>query len=134
MAPARREPDTGSATVEIAILGPVLLLIVFTLVQTALWYYARSLALAAAQQGATAAAAYGAGPATGAEHARRFLDQNSHDTLRDTSITTTGTTRTQVRVEVTGRALSVLPGIPGLVVTQDAQAPVERFTQPGGTP
>ena len=44
MAPARREPDTGWATLEIAILGPVLLLIVFTLVQTALWYYARSLA------------------------------------------------------------------------------------------
>lgn len=132
-AAARRGRDTGSVTVEIAILGPALLLIVFTLVQTALWYHARALALAAAQQGAATAAAYGAYPGDGAAHAREFLARNNHDTLRDADITTTGSTATTVHLQVTGRALSVLPGVPGLTITQDAQAPVERFTRPGGT-
>lgn len=128
---AARRADRGSATVEIAILGPVVLLLVFTLVQSALWYYARGLALAAAQQGATAAAAYGATPATGAAHAREFLA--GQDSLREVQVDAAASTRTQVRVQVTGRALSVLPGVAGILITQDAYAPVERFTLPGGT-
>jgi Flp pilus assembly protein TadG len=129
---ATRRGARGSVTLEIAILGPVMLLLVFALVQTVLWYYARGLAIAAAQQGASAAAAYGATSSTGAAHARDFLA--GQDSLRDIQVSTTGSTRTEVRVEVTGRALSVLPGVAGIVIQQSAYAPVERFTLPGGSP
>ena len=52
------EPDRGSSTLEIAILGPALLLLIFGVVQAALWFYARNLALAAVQEGADAARGY----------------------------------------------------------------------------
>lgn len=43
---------------------------------------------------------------------------------------TDGSTPLEVRVTVTGRSLSVLPGLGGVTVRQSAHAPVERFTTP----
>ena len=45
-------------SLEIAILAPALLLLVFSIVQGGLWFHARNLAQAAAQEGAAAGAAY----------------------------------------------------------------------------
>lgn len=115
-------------SLEIAILGPALMLLVFSIVQGGLWFYARSLALAAAQEGAAAAAAYGAPRDAGAARARTFLEQQAGDSLTATAVSASGSTSTLVRIQVTGRSLSVLPGLPGLVITQSADAPVERFT------
>ena len=122
--------DRGSVSLEIAILGPTLLLLIFTIVQAGLWFYARSLALAAAQEGVNAARGYQAAPAAGTSRARLFLTEHAGDSLTATRITTTGTTPTQIRIQVTGRSLSVLPGVPGLTITQEAAAPKERFTTP----
>ena len=126
----RRSPtvDAGSATLEIAILGPALLLLIFTIVQTALWFYARNLALAAAQEGVGAGRNYGSAPDVGVARARSFLDRNASDSLQFTDVTSTGSTPTTVRISVTGRSLSVLPGLPGMTVTQSAEGPVERFS------
>ena len=46
------------------------------------------------------------------------------------SVVTSTATAATLRVEVTGRALSVLPGVPGLPVRQRAEGPIERFTAP----
>jgi Flp pilus assembly protein TadG len=115
-------------SLEIAILAPALLLLVFSIVQAGLWFHARNLAQAAAQEGAAAGAAYNAAPAAAVARARSFLAEHAGDSLTGTSVTAAGTTTAFVRIEVTGRALSVLPGVPGLTVTQDALVPVERFT------
>ena len=126
---ARR--DGGSVSLEIAILGPALLLLIFTIVQAGLWFHARSLALAAAQEGVNAARAYraaGVDPAAGTSRARLFLTEHAGDSLSAPRITATGTTPTQVRIQVRGRALSVLPGVPGISVEQSAEGPVEHFT------
>ena len=123
--------DDGSASLEIAILGPALLLLVFAVVQAGLWFYARSLALAAAQEGVAAARAYEASGDAGVARARSFLDRAAGDSLQAATVSRAGSTETTVRVEVRGRALSVLPGVPGLPVSQAAQAPVERFTLDG---
>jgi Flp pilus assembly protein TadG len=135
MIPPLRQPrrDRGSATLEIAVLGPALLLLVFTLVQVGLWYYARSLAIAAAQEGVAAGRAYGAGIDTGVERAQAFLDRSAGDSLLQPAVTATGSTPTLVRIEVAGRSQSVLPGVPGITVRQAAQAPVERFTLPAAS-
>lgn len=128
--PRSRHPrgDGGSASLEIAILAPALLLLVFAIVQGGLLFYARNLALAAAQEGATAGSAYHAPAGAGTARARAFLTEQAADSLTSTTVTSTGSTTTVVRIQVTGRSLSVLPGLPGLVVTQSAEAPVERFT------
>ena len=125
--------DRGSATLEIAILAPAILLLTFAVVQAGLWFYARALALAAAQEGVTAARAYRAAPSAGPARAQAFLREQAGDSLSDTTVSSAGTTTTLVRIQVTGRSLSVLPGIPGPAVAQSAQAQRERFTL-GGTP
>ena len=120
--------DMGSATLEIAIVGPVLLLLIFTIVQAALWFYARNLALAAAQEGVGAGRGYGSSAGVGVTRARSFLDRAAKDSLQSIDVSSSGSTATQVRIHVSGRCLSVLPGVPGLVVSQSARGPVERFT------
>lgn len=120
-------------SLELAILFPVVLLLVFAIVQFGLWFHARSLALVAAQEGVTAARTYQADPGAGEARARAFLGEHADDgTLTDITVTTTGTTARQVRIQVQGRALSLLPGAPGILVTQSAEAPIERFTTAGG--
>jgi Flp pilus assembly protein TadG len=121
--------DRGSATLEVSILAPVLLLVVFTIIQVGLWSYARSLALGAAQEGVSAGRAYGASVDAGRARAQAFLDATAGDSLRNSTVTSTATAAT-LRIEVTGRALSVLPGVPGLPVRQHAQGPIERVTAP----
>ena len=123
-----RSPDEGSTTLEIAILGPVLLLLIFAIVQAALWFYARNLALAAAQEGVGAGRAYGSNPSQGVSRARSFLDRSASDSLQTSSVSSAGSTPSTVRISVTGRSLSVLPGFAGITVTQSAVGPVERFS------
>jgi Flp pilus assembly protein TadG len=124
-----RRGDRGSATLEVSILAPVLLLVVFTIIQVGLWSYARSLALGAAQEGVAAGRAHGASAEAGRARAQSFLDATAGDSLVGSAVTTSATAAT-LRIEVTGRALSVLPGVPGLPVRQSAVGPIERFTSP----
>jgi Flp pilus assembly protein TadG len=125
---ARSERERGSATLEIAVLGPTLLLLVFTIVQASLWFYARSLALAAAQEGVAAGRAYGASVAVGVQHADDWIERNAGDSLLGSHVMASVANGTTVRIEVSGHSLSVLPGVPGMPVRQAAQGAVERFT------
>jgi Flp pilus assembly protein TadG len=122
------EGQRGSVSLEIGVLGPALLLLVFSIVQAGLWFYARSLAFAAAQEGVNAARAYGADPGAGVVRAKAFLEEQAGDSLTNTTATSVGSTPTVIRIQVTGRSVSVLPGVPGIQVTQSATGTVERFT------
>lgn len=117
-------------SLEIAVLGPALLLLIFSVVQVALVGHARSIALAAAQEGATAASAYGAGLGAGQARASEFLARVAGDSLQATTVLVSSRGPV-VRVAVTGRSLSVLPGLRGVTIQQVAEAPVERVTGPG---
>src|SRR5947207_15413519 len=101
--------DRGSVSLEIAILGPALLLLIFSIVQAGLWFYARSLALAAAQEGVTAARSYEGNPNSGVSRAQSFLADQAGDSLTETTVSSAGSTPTRIRIQVTGRALSLLP-------------------------
>ncbi|OIQ82808.1 TadE-like protein [mine drainage metagenome] len=127
----RARRDAGSVSVEIAILFPVLLALIVGIVQYGLWFHASSLALAAAQEGVSAARVYSADPGSGPARAREFLVTHGAGTLTDVTVAATTPGAGQVEVQVTGRSLSLVPGVPGLVVTQSAAGPVERFTTPG---
>lgn len=120
--------ERGSAAVQTAILLPVVLLLVFGIIQGALWFHARHIALGAAQEGARAASAQGG---TGADQrAHQFVRDLTGGTLiRDLDVGVTSTADT-VTVIVTGRAPSLVPGSGGLIVEQSATATIEQFTEP----
>jgi Flp pilus assembly protein TadG len=126
--PRASDRDRGSVTVELAIVFPALLLIVTALIQYALWFHARSLALAAAQQGVAVARAYGSTADAGRDTALAFVTDHGAGTLLSASAATSNPAVGQVQVVVTGRSLSVLPGVAGPAVSQAAAGPVERFT------
>jgi hypothetical protein len=132
--PGRRSVgERGSSTLELVIAFPVLLLIIFSLVQASLYFYARSLAAAAAEEGVRGARAESAELPDGVARARSFLDATAGDSLLGPAVSSAGSTGTRIRIRVSGRSLSVLPGVRGLQVAQEASGPKERFTT-AGTP
>jgi Flp pilus assembly protein TadG len=117
--------DRGSSPVELAILAPAILLALFASIQVAAWFMARSTALAAAQESTTAQRAYLAPGGVGQERATAFLG-NSGDWLADPRVTVAEDGQ-QVTTTVTGKAISLIPGMT-LTVTQTARGERERFT------
>ena len=97
--------ERGSTSVQMVILMPVLFLVMFLGLQAALFYHARTVAIAAAQQGARA---------------------GGSDVLENASVTGSRTA-TEATVTVQGAALSVIPGW-SPIVQQSATVPVERIT------
>lgn len=123
-----RQDERGAVSIEMVVLLPALFAVLFLGMQAALYYHARTIAIAAAQEGARAAAANQAGSADGVSAASAYL-ADAGDSLESSRATAqrTGTTAT---VTVRGRALSVIPGWRP-VITQRASAEVERLTAPG---
>lgn len=122
--------DRGSTNIEMAILFPVFVMLILLGVQVGLIFYGRTVALAAARQGAAAEAAYGAPDGAGHTQASAYLTRMG-DVLNDWEITVTpvneGTPEpTAVRVTVTGTTLGWL-GM-RFQISQTAYSPIERFT------
>ncbi|MEU6578208.1 TadE family protein [Streptomyces sp. NPDC046805] len=113
-----------------AIIFPFVLLATVAVIQASLWYYARQIALTAAREGLTAARSYQSSPTDGAAQARDVLGRTAGDSLSSYSVVA-GSDGQRVRVQVTGTALSMIPGVSGLHVSQSASGPVERWTVPG---
>lgn len=114
------------ATIQYVVLMPALFLLLFLGVQIALFYYARSVAIGAATEGARTAAAEAATHGDGEAAAWSFLAAAGEDSLRQAAVSATRTA-TQARVTVTGTSMSVIPGWEP-VITQTVAAPVERAT------
>jgi hypothetical protein len=114
-----------------AIVFPFVLLATIAVIQASMWYYARQIALTAAREGLAAACSYQASPADGAARAHEVLGRTAGDSLRGAAVSTGGSNGQRVRIQVSGIAQSMLPGVPGLKVTQSASGAVERWTVPG---
>ncbi|GAA4719625.1 hypothetical protein GCM10023198_49480 [Promicromonospora umidemergens] len=122
---SRKTQERGSATIEHVFLLPALFTLMFVFVQGAMLYQGKAVALAAAQQGARAAAAEhgttGAGVAA------------AHEYVRSTTVGLEGTTVTGQRtathatVNITTHTVSLVPGWQP-TVEQSATLPVERIT------
>ena len=123
--------DRGDTAIQMAIIFPFVLLATIAVIQASLWYYARQIALTAAREGLSTARAYQSSPADGAARARDVLGRTAGDSLRSYRVAA-GSDGQRVRVQVSGTALSMIPGVPGLQVSQSASGPVERWTVPGG--
>jgi Flp pilus assembly protein TadG len=128
---SRRSRERGSSPVELAILAPTILLALFASIQTAAVFMARSVALSAAQEAATAQRAFDAPDGAGQDRGEQFMAR-AGDWLNGGQVTV-ARTGTQVTTTVTGSAISLVPGFT-FKVQQSAHGEVERFTtdQAGG--
>ena len=124
----RARDERGSATLQLVVLLPLLFTALFVGVQAAVWYQARTIAYAAAQGGANAAAAENASAGDGIAAASRFAQAKGGDVLAGSTVNGRRTATT-VTVSVRGTALSVIPGMK-FRVDQSVSAPVERITGP----
>ena len=127
----RSVDEQGSATLEIAVLFPAVLLATFGLIQGALYFHARDVALAAATDGLTAARGRTGSGEKGQQAASAFVQRAGGDDVLLGSSVSSFRTATTATVTVTGRTLSLVPGLPGWSVSQTASGPVERFTRAG---
>jgi len=129
----RLREDRGSSVVEAVVIFPVFLLIIFALIQAGLFYYGRSAALAAAQQGLQAARVENGNTAAATLAAQNFLTSpRSGGALLDNLTITPTRTAVTTTVTVSGTVPSLIPGTT-FTVTQTATGTVERVTAPGNS-
>lgn len=123
----RTRDERGSVAIQMIFVLPALFAVMFLGTQASLYYHARSVALAAAEEGAREAAGQAGSQASGVAVAKTFLqDAGGEDVMTDTNVTGTRSA-IAATVTVTGTTLSVIPGWKG-TVSQRASMPVERIT------
>ncbi|WP_433393924.1 TadE/TadG family type IV pilus assembly protein [Micromonospora sp. KLBMP9576] len=122
--------DRGANPVELAVLLPVILVLLFASIQTAAWFVARASALNAAQSAVNAQRLHQAPPGAGEARATRFLRAAGGWLVGwEDPGPSCQTTTTEVTCTVGGRSLSVVPGV-SFPVRQTAHGTVERWTTP----
>lgn len=127
----RRWPvgDSGLSTLETVLVVPVLLLAVMLAFQLALWWHARHVAEAAAQEGLRAARAYDGTAAAGHTRTQDYLDRLGGPIITSRQVHASRTA-TEARLTVRGTSPRLVPGVT-LLIKVDAASPVERFTVGG---
>lgn len=124
---ARRD-ERGSATAELVIATPLLLLLILGIVQFALWEHATHVAQAVAQQGLAVGRVQGGSDQGATSEATSVLAQLGSGVLVNPNVTATRGNVTTT-VVVTGQAQGILPFL-NLPVRSVATGPTERFTSP----
>lgn len=119
-----RHDETGSTSVELVVVLPALFSLIFLGVQAGLYFHARQVVIAAANQGALAAAAEYGTASDGHEAATTFLDQTGDVALTGWSVNADrDLERAVVRVEAASYAV-----LPFLTPTVTAQASMPSET------
>lgn len=124
-APRRCRGDAGSASTELVIVMPLLLLLVLASVHLGLWFHARHLVNAAAQEGARAARVSGATDSDGYDRAQQILGDLGSSSVTSPAINVTRSGGS-VTVSVTGQAPPVIPGL-AMTVSATSTSPIEEF-------
>ncbi|HET7014770.1 MAG TPA: TadE family protein [Streptosporangiaceae bacterium] len=125
-----RGGEAGAMTLSYVIIVPVFLVGIMVIVQMSIWYLARESVLAAARHGADVARTSQPPPGTGAQAAISFATSATTTFLRDVTASTRGTTAATVRITVSARIPSLVPGLT-IRVREVVTAPVERFVALG---
>ncbi|WP_203591286.1 TadE/TadG family type IV pilus assembly protein [Streptomyces sp. SID13031] len=130
----RNRSERGASSLELAILAPSILALIFISIQTALWLYGRSVALNAAQEGVSRLRLVQPPLYTGAigEKVRgdieAYAQQLGGNTLGDAVVEPPAYNNPEgmVSFTVTGETISLVPGLK-LTVSQTATGPIEQF-------
>ncbi|MET7706059.1 TadE family protein [Micromonospora sp. NPDC005413] len=128
---AAGDRERGANPVELAVMMPLILVLLFASIQVAAVFLARSTALNAAQSGVNAQRLHQAGDGAGVNRATGFLEAAGGwlvgwDKAGPSCVTTDDV---EVTCTVSGRSLSVVPGV-DFAVRQTAHGTVERVTPP----
>ena len=117
--------EEGSTVVEAVLLVPVLMVVLLVVIQCALWAHAAQVAQLAASEGDQVARSQGGGTVAGAVEARSVTDGPGSD-LQTSSVSVDVLADDVARVTVTGRALSIVPGL-SLHVSSVEIGPIQEF-------
>lgn len=130
----RRRDERAVSAIEMSIVAPVFLLLIFVIVQASLWFYGRNVALSAAREGAshlrlaavtTDSEGYGAYEAVAEDTALQYATQVGM--LSDpTAVATIDEGSDTATIEVTGTVIDLVPGW-DLEVEKTLTVHVERF-------
>jgi Flp pilus assembly protein TadG len=119
-----RARDRGSATIQTVLTMPLLGLLVFGIIQFALYFHALQIAQTAANEGVNAARIEGASDSDGRDRSSAFLAAMAGGALHDEHVAVRRDTQS-VRVSITGTAEQVVPLLQ-LAVRASATAPIEQ--------
>ena len=120
---SNRQHQAGSSTTELVLLTPAVLFMVMLVVQAGLYWHARQVVDAAAQEALESAQVEFATAATGVEVGQAFLAEAGG--VRD-AVVEVARDAEQVTVQVSGTAVNVLP-MAAWQVSAQAAGVVERF-------
>jgi Flp pilus assembly protein TadG len=127
--------DDGASAVEFSILALPFLLVIFLLIQGALWLYGRSVALDSAREGVSQLRLAQTVDACNAQAPRvqayiaTFAHNVGSGALIDPRIDPPVCGSDTVSVTVRGRAVSLVPGL-NLTIAQVANGQIEKFEAP----
>lgn len=130
--PSRRggratESERGSLTLETAVIFPAVMMLIFGVIQGALYYHAADVARHAAYAAVNAASSHTGSEGTGHAAASSFITQlGGENVLAGSTISVTRSAEV-ASATVTGRSVSLVPGLELPLISQSAQAPVERW-------
>lgn len=124
--------ERGSVTVEAALVVPVVMVVALGLLQLGLWIHTQHVLLAAAQEGARAAAVDGGTAAGGRRTALALVRAGLGKLARSHSIAASVTAQ-EAEVRALVRLPVVVPFLPSITVSAHARAHRERFV-PAGAP
>ncbi len=125
MTATRPRSEDGDAVTELVLVVPVLMFLILAVVQFGVWYHAQHVTVAAAQEGARAARLELGTADDGERTARDFLVATGSGVVVEAAVSATRDAE-EVNVIVTGRAVSVIPGL-SLRVRGQAAGAVETF-------
>lgn len=117
--------EEGSSNLSMTMLYPVILLLIFAIMQGALYMHGQNIARHAANGAVQTARIQGGTDAEGRQTAGDRL-QAGDGVLSSTSVSISRDA-TSVTATVSGRVQSMIPLIPDLRVTQSATGPIERW-------
>jgi Flp pilus assembly protein TadG len=121
----RTRDEAGTTAAQGVLIFPALLLIIMLVFQFALYFHARAVVEAAAQDGAAAMRRADGTTAGGREAADATLASLSPDLLNNRTVVV-DRTATTATVSVSGRVVALVPGFK-LFVNETAAGPVERY-------
>jgi Flp pilus assembly protein TadG len=118
--------DRGAA-VQAAVLFPFLIILTFAIIQAGIWFYARSAALNAAEEGLQAARAENGSSAAAVAASSSFLQRAASGSVLYPA-TQVSTSPLTITVTVSGDASSIVDFLPLPRISQTVTGATERFT------
>ncbi|MGL5826611.1 MAG: TadE/TadG family type IV pilus assembly protein, partial [Nocardioides sp.] len=130
---AGRRHERGASSLEMALIAPGLIFLIFFCVQGALFFYGKSVAIQSAREGVSQLRLAPDQPTYDQirpeviANTERFAATVGRESLIDPAVSSSyDDARARVRVVVTGQVISLVPWL-DLTITESAEGPVERF-------